>query len=308
MKARAYVNFALIKYWGKKIANIKVPHQSSLSVTIDQLYTETEVIFSDELKADKIIINGKKSGAEVLRTEKYLNVLREYYPIKKYCYLISENFVPTASGLASSASAFASIAKAFLAELNLSDKEISKAARLGSGSASRSVYGGFAIWDHGVSHETSYARPLNIDWPEFRIIIVLVSKKEKKHKSGDAMAKSVKNKAYQNWINEATNDLENMKSALEAKNIDLVGQIAENNSNKMHDLIELEGIKYRVKESYEIIEIIKKLRKSGVKAYYTMDAGPNVKIITLDKYVGKIVNEINVKTIVAKIGPKATII
>ena len=308
MKVRANVNFALIKYWGKKIDDIKVPNQSSLSVTIDALYTETSVSYDRKLTKDIIIINNKDSGKEVDRTREYLNTLRDYYNIHEYAKVESNNFVPTASGLASSASAFASIAKAFLENKGLSDIELSKAARLGSGSASRSIYGGFAIWNHGNSHETSYAVPLDIEWEEFRIIVCLVDKNEKKYSSSDAMAKSVLNKDYPNWVSESKKDLEMMLEALPKKDINLVGQIAENNSNKMHDLIEKDGIYYKTKESLKIIKIIEDLRKNDIPAYYTMDAGPNVKIITTSKFVDNIIEKLNVETIVCKIGNKAEVI
>lgn len=301
MKVRANVNFALIKYWGKKIDDLKVPYQSSLSVTIDKLYTETEVVFDRNLNEDVIKINGKTTGKEIERTRDYLNVLRNYYNISEYCYLESLNYVPTASGLASSASAFASIAKAFLQNKDLSDVELSKAARLGSGSASRSIYDGFAIWNHGDSHETSYATPLDIKWPEFRIIVCLVDKNEKKYSSSLTMSKSVLNSNYKKWVKESKKDLALMLEALPKKEIDLVGKIAEANSNKMHDLIEEDGIYYKNLKSLELIKTIENLRKQGISAYYTMDAGPNVKIITTEKYVESIIEKIDVQTIICEV-------
>src|SRR5690554_436521 len=308
MKVRAFVNFALIKYWGKKNEEYKIPYQSSLSLTVDKLYTETKTTFDQSLLEDVITINGKTSGKAVLRVRKYLNKLRELYNIEEYCYLESQNFVPTASGLASSASAFASIASSFLKHLNLSDSELSKAARLGSGSGSRSIFGGFSLWDKGDSHETSFAKPLNINWPEIRIIVCLVSEVEKKHSSGEAMRLSTKNPKYLEFVKNSEKDLTEMLKALKLKDINLVGNIAERNSEMMHNLMALDNIVYKNNDSNRLINIIKDLRQKGIPAYFTMDAGPNVKIITTSEYVDQIVQKIPFKTIVCQNGESPLII
>lgn len=308
MKVRAFVNFALIKYWGKKNEEYKIPYQSSLSLTVDKLYTETKTTFDQNLLEDVITINGKTSGKAVLRVRKYLNKLRELYNIEEYCYLESQNFVPTASGLASSASAFASIASSFLKHLNLSDSELSKAARLGSGSASRSIFGGFSLWDKGDSHETSFAKPLNISWPDIRIIVCLVSEVEKKYSSGEAMRLSTKNPKYLEFVKNSEKDLFEMLEALKLKDINLVGNIAERNSEMMHNLMALDNIVYKNNDSNKLINIIKDLRQKGIPAYFTMDAGPNVKIITTSEYVNQIVQKIPFKTIVCQSGESPLII
>lgn len=308
MKVRANVNFALIKYWGKKEESLKIPFQSSLSFTVDNLYTETKVSFDKSLREDVITINGLKTGQSVLRVKEYLNQLRKFYHVEDYCYLDSENFVPTASGLASSASAFASIAFGFLNHLNLSDEELSKAARLGSGSASRSIYGGFSVWHHGNNHDTSFATPLDIEWDDFRIIVCLLDSSEKKHSSSEAMQIATRDSSYQDFVKKSKMDLTEMLEALKQKNLDLVGLIAERNSEMMHNLIERTGIIYKTKTSKQVIAIINKLRGNGIKAYFTMDAGPNVKIITTEQYVSKIIQEIPFETIICKSGNRPLII
>src|SRR5690554_2917268 len=192
MKARAYVNFALIKYWGKKDDKLRLPYQASLSFTVDRLYTDTLVRVNKSLIKDKITINGISDEKLNKRVVDHLNLIRSKYNIKDYVEVTSINNVPTSAGLASSASSFAALTlaatKAF--NLNLSKEELSRLARLASGSASRSIYGNFAIWDIG-DDLSSIARPLDIKWEEFRIIVLMIDKSKKPASSTDTMRESV---------------------------------------------------------------------------------------------------------------------
>lgn len=311
MIAKAHVNFALIKYWGKKDEKRRLPYQASLSFTVDKLYTKTKVTIDNSLTDDLIEINGISKGDSILRVKKYLNLLRKDLNLKGYVRLESNNNVPTGAGLASSASAFASIALSFTKafDLNLSKEELSRLARLGSGSASRSIYKDFSIWNTG-DDLTSVAKPLNINWPEFRIIVLMIDKNEKHKSSTKAMKESVLNeKLYSNWVKQSQIDLNEMIIALNKKDINLVGSIAERNSEHMHKLIESTNTFYKTDLSKLAISKIKKLRENNISAYFTMDAGPNVKIITTDKYVNDILNEFkDFETLVCKSGSEAHIV
>lgn len=304
MKALANVNFALIKYWGKKDETLKIPFQSSLSFTVNNLYTEAEVIFDNRLVNDEITINGKKVKDE--RVIKHLDLIRSKFNESRFAYVNTVNFVPTKAGLASSASAFAAITYAAIKalDLNLSNEELSRIARIGSGSASRSIYGGFAIWHHGNDDFTSYAQKVDINWDDFRIIVCLVDTNEKKYSSTIAMKKSVDNKEqYKKWVSKSKSDLEAMLIALKEKDIKSVGMIAEENALSMHKLIESTGINYLNENSFKIINRVKQLRNKGINAYVTMDAGPNIKIITLKDDVSNILREFDdFKTIVCSSG------
>ena len=202
MKARAYVNFALIKYWGKKNEKLRLPFQASLSFTIDKLFTDTKVTVNKKLIKDKITINGISDERLNKRVIQHLNLIRSKYNIKDYVEVTSVNNVPTSAGLASSASSFAALTlaatKAF--NLNLSKEELSRLSRYASGSASRSIFGNFAIWDIG-DDLSSIARPLDIKWEEFRIIVLMIDKSKKPASSTDAMKESVENKLlYDEWV------------------------------------------------------------------------------------------------------------
>lgn len=310
MKVRANVNFALIKYWGKKDEDLKIPYQSSLSFTVDNLYTETEVIFDNDLTKDIININGITKDDK--RVIKHMDLIRKEFNVNKYAYITSKNFVATEAGLASSASAFAALTLAATKalNLNLSKKELSIIARKGSGSASRSIYSDFAIWHHGTNDLDSFAEPIDLIWDDFRIIVCIINDNKKVKSSSQAMKESVLNKkVYNNWVLESEKDLKEMLKALPLKDIDKVGIIAERNALLMHEVIEKTNTYYRTKESFLVIDKVKELREKGIKAYITMDAGPNVKIITTKAYVDDILNEFkNIKTLICKNGDGAKVI
>lgn len=306
MKSRAYVNFALIKYWGKKDEVLRLPFQASLSFTVDKMYTDTLVTYNKDLTKDVVIINGVKDDlTNSKRVIKHMDLIRKELNIKEYALIESKNYVPISAGLASSASSFAALSHAATINNNIkiSNDELSRLSRLGSGSAARSIYGGFVLWQTGDDY-TSVAKKLPITWDDFRIVVVVVSKDVKEISSSDAMEESVKNKdGYNNWISQSKIDLDEMILALKEKDIDKVGIVAERNSNHMHNIIESTGIKYKNEQSLDVIKKIEQLRLQGIKAYYTMDAGPNVKIITLKEYVTTIEDKFNdYETIICSAG------
>ena len=145
--ARAHTNIALIKYWGKSNQALKTPLMSSLSMTLDAFYTDTTFEHDSSLTEDTFILNGQKqTPEESKRVFNYIHLLQEKFGFNDHFTIKSTNRVPTSAGLASSASAFAALATSFAASygLDLSRRELSKLARLGSGSATRSIYGGLS--------------------------------------------------------------------------------------------------------------------------------------------------------------------
>jgi diphosphomevalonate decarboxylase len=288
--ARAYANFALIKYWGKKDELLKLPVQSSLSFTVDEFYTDMTVTFKDNLKKDvlyidELLITDKK----YTRIHNFMNIVRQRYKIDKYAVIESSSNVHIGAGLASSASSFAALAYAVNLALNLklSKKELSILARLGSGSASRSIHGGFSLWKAGTD-ETSYATSLKIDWPEFRMIAVIVNDNEKKIGSSEAMKASLNSPFYDAYVKQSKNDLKAMQNALKEKDIYKVGDIAERNALLMHSTLLPLDLWYFLPDTIKIMNEVKKLRENNIPVYFTMDAGPNVKLITTQEYLNAI--------------------
>lgn len=302
---RANTNIALIKYWGKENEDLKIPSNSSLSLTLDNLYTETNVVYSNELNEDVFYLDGdKQSGKSLKRVQSFMDVVRERYGLKDYAIIRSYNHVPSAAGLASSASAFAALAKASTLALNLDDEELSRLARLGSGSASRSIYGGFVQWHKGNSHETSFAKPLeNSDWPELRMVVCLLNEKEKLFSSSDAMRETSNDSVYFDaWVEQSHKDIEKAVDYIYAKDLDNLGLLVQSNALRMHASLMAINKWYFEPETIEVMNIVRDLQKD-IPAYFTMDAGPNVKILTEEKHLDLVLERLNAyKTIVCKTG------
>lgn len=315
--ARANSNIALVKYWGKKDEEWFIPQNSSVSLTLDELYTVTGVEFNQN-NCDQYILNGKlQSQKEHKKISEYIERYRKISGIYKYVNVSSENFVPTAAGLASSASGYAALALALsrLFGLSIDLKDVSKMARLGSGSASRSVYGGFVEWKKGDNHENSYAEKIdNADWGVAMIIAVVDSQK-KEVSSREGMKKTVETSPYyESWVKNADEAVEKIKKYILERDFDKVGEITESSAMKMHAtmLSANPPIIYFKPNSIKIIESVRDLRKEGISAYFTMDAGPNVKILCMEKDIDTIFSKLRKnfdgEIIVSKVGKDAEIL
>lgn len=282
-KARAYTNIALIKYWGKRNQKWNLPTTSSIGLTLDGFYTETEVKLIPELNKDLFFLEGLKK--ENKRVNKIMDYFRKLAGKKIFAIIKSKNFVPISNGLASSSSAFAALAKAASKafKLDLNKQEVSKIARLGSGSASRSIFGGFSIWHRGKNHRNSFAEeilnPVNFD---INIIDIIFNINPKKISSTEGMEKAQTSKNYPKWVKQTKKQTVNMIEAIAEGNIKKIGLIAQNNSLAMHRLnkTSIKPFDYFTKKTYKIIKKVNILQKKGLPIFATVDAGPNVKIIT----------------------------
>lgn len=282
---RAHTNIALIKYWGKADDKLILPKNSSLSLTLDAFYTDTKVTFDEHLDTDLLYLNGEKQEPSALgKVEKVLDTVRHLAGIQTRARVDTINHVPTAAGLASSASGLAALAGAasHAAGLDLPSVELSKLARIGSGSASRSIYGGFAEWLKGEDHDSSYAVPVDAAEWDIGMLFIIVNDAKKEVSSRDGMKRTVDTSPfYEGWLQSLEGDLSAMKRALKDQDLESVGQIAERNALKMHatTLGALPPFTYWTAESMTAMDAVRSLRKRGFTAYFTMDAGPNVKMI-----------------------------
>src|SRR5512133_964917 len=158
--AQSHPNIAFIKYWGDRDNALRLPVNGSISMNLDGLFTRTSVSFQPSLGFDELIINGREvMGKSLERVSEILELVRSAAGVNAKAEVISENNFPTGAGIASSASAFAALALAATKATGLdwSESQISRLARLGSGSASRSIPGGFVEWKMGSGDEDSYA-------------------------------------------------------------------------------------------------------------------------------------------------------
>lgn len=284
-KARAHANIALIKYWGKRDDELVIPMNSSLSLTLDCFYTETEVVFDNKIDQDYFYLNESMQDKNATnKVSKFLDLFRHRAGIKTPAIVKSINYVPTAAGLASSASGFAALAAAanIASGLNLGPRDLSMYARQGSGSATRSIYGGFVEWQKGSSGEDSYAIPIDdANW-DIGMVIVVVNKHEKAVSSREGMKSTVATSPfYKAWVESAAEDSERIKIAIKNKDFEQMGEIAESNGLKMHATMlgANPPLSYWEPESIVVMQIVRELRSQGIACYFTMDAGPNVKIL-----------------------------
>lgn len=284
-KARAYGNIALIKYWGKRDEKYILPMNSSLSLTIECFYTETEVIFDDSFSEDYFYLNDVfQDKATTNKVSSFLDLFRQFADINMKAIVNSKNFVPTAAGLASSASGYAALAAAanIASGLNLGPKELSMYARQGSGSATRSIYGGFVEWQRGTSEKDSYAIPIDDAKWDIGMVIVIVNSKEKSISSREGMKRTVKTSPfYKVWAQCAEDDIKVIKSAIKDRDFEKLGFITERNGLMMHGTMlgAVPPLSYWEPDSILVMQIVRQLRNEGILCYFTMDAGPNVKIL-----------------------------
>jgi diphosphomevalonate decarboxylase len=285
--ARAHTNIALIKYWGKKDQELIIPMNGSLSLTLDHFYTDTTVTFDSKLNGDLFFLDGEKKATQ--KITHFLNIVRQKSQQKCYARIDSHNHVPTAAGLASSAAAFAALALAAsqAAGLSLDRQELSRLARRGSGSACRSIFGGFVEWLPGTCDQDSYAIPIleKVDWP-IEMIAVIIDRQQKKISSRVGMQRVVETSPYYPaWVKNTAADLQEAKKAIVNHDLEHLGMLAESNALRMHalNLSARPPFSYFEPQSLIAMRLVKELRQRGICCYYTLDAGPNVKVLCLKK-------------------------
>jgi len=284
--AWAPANVALCKYWGKRDTELNLPVTSSLSLSLGRKGTFTKISHCNEY--DRFILNGEEVpllSAFATRLRKFLNLFRApqiYYLVE------TETTVPIAAGFASSASGFAALVLALnnLYAWNLSKKELSILARLGSGSACRSLWNGFVEWQMGILEDgmDSHGISLSYIWPELRIGILCFSAVPKSISSTLAMQRTVETSLlYQNWPEKIQHDLLRLKDALTNHDFELLGKTAEDNALAMHRLMAQAEppIIYSLPETIAAMQKVWELRQVGIPVFFTQDAGANLQLLFL---------------------------
>lgn len=288
---KAPVNIALSKYWGKREPVLNLPTNSSLSISLPDLGTETQIsLLTAEHQQDAIYLNGEQLSNEVTFAKRLSEFLNHFRSPGIHFKVETVNTVPTAAGLASSASGYAALVLALndLFDWQLSLEMLSLLARMGSGSASRSLFSGFAMWYQGKADDgmDSYAEPISTIWPEFCIGLLEINVKEKPVSSTAGMQNTVNTCAlYEAWPKQANRDVEIIHQAVLNKDFTTLGQTAEHNALSMHAtmIATWPPILYWQAESVAAMHKIWQLREQGVEVYFTMDAGPNLKLMFLEK-------------------------
>ncbi|MDP2343363.1 MAG: diphosphomevalonate decarboxylase [Deltaproteobacteria bacterium] len=282
--AWAHTNIALVKYWGKRpSAGLNLPAVGSLSLTLDRFGTETTVELADD---DTFALDGHDVDAgEAKKVFRFLDRVRAMAGRSEKARVTSTNHVPTAAGLASSASAFAALAMAATRAygLALDDRGLSILARQGSGSAARSIFGGFVIWHRGERDdgEDSCAEPLTTSL-DVRLVVVRTGTGKKETGSTDGMEHTASTSPYfRAWVETHAQDLLDAQQALKSADLPRLGEVMEHSTLKMHatTLAARPGFFYFQPTTIAVLQAVKTLRAGGTGAWATMDAGPHVKIL-----------------------------
>jgi diphosphomevalonate decarboxylase len=319
--AVAGTNIALVKYWGKRDAALNLPAAGSLSLTLDALGTRTTVSFSAALAADRLTLNGAAADARATaRVTKFLDRVRARAAIATRADVVTENTVPTASGLASSASGFAALALAATraAGLPATPAELSELARTGSGSAARSIFGGFVEMARGerADGRDAVATPLTSEWRDVRLVVAVTSDAQKSLGSTEAMERTAQTSPYYAaWIASVAADLDDARSAVAARDLARLGAVAERSALRMHAsaLAAEPGILYWNPATVAAIHAVRALRDAGTPAHFTIDAGPHVKVLTTAAYAQTVADVLLrtsgvLRTVVASPGDGAQIV
>ena len=276
--ARAGTNIALVKYWGKRDPILNLPATGSLSLTLANLGSETTVRFAPDAEAteggDRITLDGAPAEPRFAeRVRRFLDLVRQEARVGLPAEVATRNSVPTAAGLASSAAGFAALALAAsrAAGMKLPLAELSALARQGSGSAARSIFGGFVEMAAGENSDGSDACAQTLlpagAW-DVRLVVAITAEGPKAIASSEAMELTAKTSPYYpGW--------------LKAVPRDLLGQVAERNAIRMHACAMAADppILYWNGATLAAMETVRRLRAAGTKAFFTIDAGPHVKVL-----------------------------
>ncbi|SGZ57420.1 CIC11C00000000004 [Sungouiella intermedia] len=310
----APVNIATLKYWGKRDKTLNLPTNSSISVTLAQedLRTLTSVATSADFKSDNLWLNGKEEG---IKGERTIACLKDLRKLRKELedsdsslpklsewglHIVSENNFPTAAGLASSAAGFAAlvVAIAKLYKLPQLMSEISKIARKGSGSACRSLFGGYVAWEMGDLENGEDSKAVEVapleHWPSMKAAILVVSDDKKDTPSTTGMQSTVATSdLFQHRILEVVpKRFEEMKKTILERDFEKFGELTMKDSNSFHAvcLDSYPPIFYLNDTSKKIIKLVHKLNEQEGKiiAAYTFDAGPNAVIYYEEKNENKV--------------------
>jgi diphosphomevalonate decarboxylase len=284
--AIAHPNIALIKYWGKRDKAANLPAVGSLSITLSGMAARTTVDFDRRHARDTVLLNGVEDAATADKVTVCLDRLRRHAGVEDRARVTSVNDFPTGAGLASSASGFAALVTAAAAALGLRLPigELADIARLGSGSAPRSLFGGFALMRNEPDGSVTCASLLaETEWP-LDILIAVTASGPKDVSSRDGMEQSrLTSPFYADWVATHPADLAAGVEAVRRRDFAALAELAEHNCLKMHAvmLTTRPPLVYWGPATLACIQLVQGLRRSGVPVFFTVDAGPQLKAVCL---------------------------
>ncbi len=303
-EAFAPSNIALCKYWGKRDQELNLPVTPSLSISLGAKGATAKLVITDADR-DSITLNGKPLAADSPFAQRLIHFLDLYraHLQPKFDITLTSN-IPIAAGLASSAAGFASVTKALdqVMGWQLPAEKLAVLARLGSGSATRSLWQGFVEWHAGERADglDSRGAPITQTWQDLCVGLLILNKKEKSISSREAMQRTVETSAlYATWPAKVTEDLANIKAAINKKDFTLLGETAESNAIAMHATMRHANppVNYSLESTNSAIQKIWDLRNKGLEVYFTQDAGPNIKLLFLQNEINAITTHFSQATV-----------
>ena len=296
--AVACANIAFIKYWGNQDHDLRIPANGSISMNLDGLETRTQVSFDSTLDRDRLTLNGQPTNGPALgRVSKFLDRVRAIAGFHRYAQVVSKNNFPTGVGIASSASAYAalSLAASTAASLQLDEPELSRLARTGSGSACRSIPGGFVAWQAGRTHEDSYA--FSIAPPDHWSLADCIGVVSTAHKptgstQGHVLADTSSLQLAR--VADAARRLDICRRVILARDFEAFADIVELDSNLMHAIMMTSSPRliYWQPPTLAVMDAVQSWRKNGLPVCYTIDAGPNIHVICLAQYRDEVIKRL----------------
>jgi diphosphomevalonate decarboxylase len=284
VRARACSNIALVKYWGKRDAALNLPAAGSLSLTLGALTTTTSVTVDPRQPEDTLELDG--APADATRVSAFLDLVRARSLRRERARVVSANDFPTGSGLASSASGFAALAMAACKAygLNLPRRELSILARRGSGSAARSIFGGFVAMHAGTREDgqDAHAEPVGEAWDLRMVVAVVDGGQQKDVSSRDGMTHTAATSPlYAGWLATVPGDLVAARRAIATRDLEALGAVAEASAMAMHAsaIAARPSVIYWSGVTVEALRLVRELRSQGTGVWATVDAGPHVKAL-----------------------------
>jgi diphosphomevalonate decarboxylase len=290
----ACANIAFIKYWGNRDDRLRLPSTGSISMNLDSLYARTSLTFDPGLKSDTLELNGHPTtGRALTRVQAFLDLVRDLAGKPLHARVVSENNFPTGAGIASSAAAFAalSLAATHALGLELSERELSRLARRGSGSACRSIPAGFVEWQAGESDADSYAFSLaSPDHWDLVDCIAIVSSQPKPLGSSEGHALAGSSPFQLARLAGAPKRLQACRAAILERDFNALAEVAELDSHLMHAVMmtSQRPLIYWAPASITVMQAVSAWRKDGLPVFYTLDAGPNVHVLCPASAAGQV--------------------
>jgi len=293
-KAVSHPNIAFIKYWGNRDSSLRIPVNGSISMNLADLETTTMVTFDTSLVQDSLVLNGRPADlVQVARVAVFMDIVRGLSGIKTFANVESVNNFPTGAGIASSAAAFSALALAGskAAGLDLDEKALTRLARRGSGSASRSIPDGFVEWIPGTTDADSYSVSLapSSSW-KLMDVIAVVAAGEKKTGSSEGHNLAGTSPFQNARVADAPRRIDICRQAVLSRDFNSLAAVMEQDSDMMHAVMMTSSpaLFYWEPASLRIIKSVPGWRMDGLPCAYTLDAGPNVHVLCPVEYADEV--------------------